>query len=73
MNKLGKEKKEKIFYNSMLYYYKKHFRVISSAILWLILNFYTKPILKLVRSYKKIFYESCTKYNKSNRKSNKSV
>lgn len=52
MNKLRKEKKEKIFYNSMLYYYKKHFGVFHYLILWIILSFYTKPILKVVRSMK---------------------
>ena len=54
MNKLGKEKKEKIFYDSMLYYYKKHFGIFPYLILWIILNFYTKPILKIVRMVKSI-------------------
>ena len=49
MDKLGREKKEKIFYDSMLYYYSKHYGIFSSLILWLILNFYTKPMLKIVR------------------------
>jgi GT2 family glycosyltransferase len=53
-NRLGKEKKERIFFNSMLYYYKKHFGMLHYLILWLILNFYTKPILKIVRTMKSI-------------------
>ena len=53
-NKLGKEKKERIFFNSMLYYYKKHFGMFHYLILWLILNFYTKPILKIVRTIKSV-------------------
>ncbi|MFQ3675845.1 MAG: glycosyltransferase family 2 protein [Endomicrobiia bacterium] len=39
MNKLGKEKKEKIFYNSMLYYYKKHFGMLTYWIFRSILVF----------------------------------
>jgi len=54
MDKHGKEKKERIFFNSMLYYYKKHFGIFHYLILWLILNFYTKPILKIVRTIKSI-------------------
>jgi len=52
MDKLGKEKKEKIFFNSMLYYYKKHFGIFAFFVLWIILNFYTKPVLKFVRYIK---------------------
>ena len=49
MDKHGKEKKEKIFFNSMLYYYKKHFGILTFFVLWIILNFYTKPMLKIIR------------------------
>ncbi|MEN3013948.1 MAG: glycosyltransferase family 2 protein [Endomicrobiia bacterium] len=54
MNKHGREKKERIFYNSMLYYYKKHFGVVSYLVLWFLLNFYTKPVLKIIRTLKSI-------------------
>ena len=54
MNKLGKEKKEKIFYVSMLYYYKKHFGIFYFLILWLILNFYTRSVLKIIRTVKSL-------------------
>jgi len=54
MDKHGKEKKEKIFFNSMLCYYKKHFGVFHYIILWLIIFLYTKPILKIIRTIKSI-------------------
>jgi len=56
MSKLGKEKKEKVFYNSMLYYYRKHFGKFFSFILWVILNSYTKPVLKIIRWLKIILF-----------------
>ncbi len=54
MNKHGKEKKERIFYNSMLYYYKKHFGSIISFLLKTILILFTKPVLKFLRKVKDI-------------------
>lgn len=54
MDKHGKEKKERIFYNSMLYYYKKHFGLLHYLVFWIILNFYTKPILKIIRTIKSL-------------------
>ena len=57
MSKLGKEKKEKIFYNSMVYYYKKHYGIITSSIFFLLLIFFRIPFLKTIRFLKKIIYK----------------
>jgi len=46
---------EKTFYNSMLYYYKKHYGILCMLFFKLILNFYTKPLLKVYRFIKSIF------------------
>ncbi|MBI2118372.1 MAG: glycosyltransferase family 2 protein [Elusimicrobia bacterium] len=48
----GKEKKEKIFFNSMLKYYKKHYGFLAYALFNLIYLFYNVPILKIIRKIK---------------------
>ncbi|MFH2069950.1 MAG: glycosyltransferase family 2 protein [Elusimicrobiota bacterium] len=52
MDKLGREKKEKIFDNSFLYYYRKHYGIIAWIILAAILRLWKMPVLKITRMLK---------------------
>lgn len=50
---LGREKKEAMLYASLLYYYRKHFGRPLSWALKFLLHFYTLPLLKVARAFRR--------------------
>lgn len=51
---LGKERRDRIFLQSMLYYYRKHGHRIAAAVLSLIVGIYTLPALRMARGIKSL-------------------